>query len=76
MLFRSPAHSPRARALADQLLQALPSFDAIEQLLIDRAVQLSDGNVSAAARLLGVGRGQMDYRLKKRERVGEANGAA
>jgi len=70
----TPAPNPRARSLADQLLQTLPSFDAIEQLLIDRAVQLSDGNVSAAARLLGVGRGQMDYRLKKRERVGAVDG--
>ena len=72
----SPTADARTHRLIDQLLEALPGFEAIEQLLIDRAVQLSDGNVSAAARLLGVGRGQMDYRLKKRERVGEANGAA
>ena len=60
--------------LVDQLLAALPSFDAIEQLLIDRAVQICEGNVSAAARLLRVGRGQMDYRLKKRERGGLGDG--
>jgi ActR/RegA family two-component response regulator len=37
-------------------------------------VQICEGNVSAAARLLRVGRGQMDYRLKKRERGGLVEG--
>ena len=68
-----PPVDPRARRLVDQLLETLPSFDAIEQLLIDRALQRCEGNVSAAARLLQVGRGQMDYRLKKRA---DAAGAA
>ena len=68
------APDPRVQILVDQLLAALPSFDAIEQLLIDRAVQICEGNVSAAARLLRVGRGQMDYRLKKRERGGLVEG--
>jgi DNA-binding NtrC family response regulator len=68
------APDPRVQILVDQLLAALPSFDAIEQLLIDRAVQICEGNVSAAARLLRVGRGQMDYRLKKRERGGLGDG--
>ncbi|MDT7837041.1 sigma 54-interacting transcriptional regulator [Aquabacterium sp. OR-4] len=63
----APAGTPSS--LADQLLASLPSFDAIEQLLLDRAMAQCEGNVSAAARLLGVGRGQMDYRLKKRERT-------
>ncbi|PXW92305.1 regulatory Fis family protein [Sphaerotilus hippei] len=66
-----PDAGPRAQSLADQLLTTLPSFEAIERLLLDRALHQCDGNVSAAARLLRVGRGQMDYRLKKRER-GEA----
>ncbi len=56
------AHSQQ---LADDLLQLLPSFEQIEALLIDRALQQSGGNVSAAARRLRLRRGQIDYRLKK-----------
>jgi transcriptional regulator with GAF, ATPase, and Fis domain len=57
-----------APALADRLLAALPSLDEIEALLLSRALAQAGGNVSAAARRLRVGRGQMDYRLKRRGR--------
>ncbi|MDO9029578.1 MAG: helix-turn-helix domain-containing protein [Hydrogenophaga sp.] len=50
----------------DALLEERVSFDALESLVLDRAVERCAGNVSAAARLLGMGRGQVDYRLKKR----------
>ncbi|NDY93441.1 sigma 54-interacting transcriptional regulator [Ideonella livida] len=60
------APAPDAPALADQLLAVLPSFEAIEDLLLARALAQAGGNVSAAARLLQVGRGQMAYRLKRR----------
>ena len=56
------------RDLADALLEALPSFDQIETLLVQRAMERSNGNVSAAARLLNLRRAQMEYRVKKRER--------
>jgi transcriptional regulator with AAA-type ATPase domain len=55
-------------ALADALL-TLPGEDklaAAEQLLIDRAMQLSDDNKSAAARLLGVSRKAVERRLSAR----------
>ncbi|MCB1916477.1 MAG: sigma 54-interacting transcriptional regulator [Rhodocyclaceae bacterium] len=42
------------------------SFDEIESLLLRKAVECSDGNISAAARLLGMTRPQMVYRLKTR----------
>ncbi|MEY4415635.1 MAG: hypothetical protein RIQ53_2928, partial [Pseudomonadota bacterium] len=58
--------APSADALADQLLQSLPDFDAIERLVFERALARCDGNVSAVARLLRLGRGQVEYRLKKR----------
>lgn len=61
--------SARAQGLADELLSEVPNFEAIERLLFDRAVDRCDGNVSAVARLLQMGRGQVDYRLKKRERA-------
>lgn len=55
-------------SLADALL-GLPGDDklaAAEQLLIDRAMQLSDDNKSAAARLLGVSRKAVERRLAAR----------
>jgi DNA-binding NtrC family response regulator len=55
-------------ALADALL-GLPGDDKLvvaEQLLIDRAMQLSEDNKSAAARLLGVSRKAIERRLAAR----------
>jgi transcriptional regulator with GAF, ATPase, and Fis domain len=54
------------RELVDALLEALPSFEQIETLLVRRAMERSEGNVSAAARLLKLRRAQMEYRVKKR----------
>ncbi|MGH8517182.1 MAG: sigma-54 interaction domain-containing protein, partial [Panacagrimonas sp.] len=62
------APGTRHRELADALLEALPSFEQIETLLVQRAMERSDGNVSAAARLLQLRRAQMEYRIKKREK--------
>jgi len=42
------------------------SLDDIEYLLIKRAVDQAHGNVAAAARILGITRPQMVYRLKSR----------
>ena len=58
--------SARAQGLVDALLEERVSFEALEGLLFDRAVERCAGNVSAAARLLGMGRGQVEYRMKKR----------
>jgi len=58
--------SGRAQGLVDALLEERVSFDALESLVFDRAVERCAGNVSAAARLLGMGRGQVEYRMKKR----------
>jgi DNA-binding NtrC family response regulator len=55
------------QALADSLLEMLPSFDQIETLVFERAMQLSNGNISAAARRLKMGRAQVEYRLKKHQ---------
>jgi DNA-binding NtrC family response regulator len=37
----------------------------VEKTLIERALQRTDGNVSAAARLLSIGREAMRYRMAK-----------
>ena len=42
------------------------SLDEIESLLLKRAVEKANGNVAAAARLLGITRPQMVYRLKNK----------
>ncbi|WP_213308671.1 sigma-54-dependent transcriptional regulator [Paraburkholderia sacchari] len=56
-------------ALADMLLQLEGSdkLAAAEDLLIDRALERTAGNKSAAASLLGVGRKTVERRLKSRE---------
>ncbi|WP_218578838.1 sigma-54-dependent Fis family transcriptional regulator [Vineibacter terrae] len=42
------------------------SLDEIEDALVRKAIQRASGNVSAAARLLGITRSQLVYRLKSR----------
>ena len=42
------------------------SLDEVETLLLKRALARANGNVAAAARLLGITRPQMVYRLKSR----------
>ncbi|WP_109478732.1 sigma 54-interacting transcriptional regulator [Paraburkholderia sp. C35] len=66
----SEASGPVSRAsLADMLLQldGRDKLAAAEDLLIDRALERSAGNKSAAATLLGVGRKTVERRLKSRE---------
>ncbi|MEZ5839345.1 MAG: sigma 54-interacting transcriptional regulator [Hyphomicrobiales bacterium] len=66
------AESARASRCIDKLLRgmtdetAMMSFDEIETVLLKKAVESSDGNIAAAARLLGMTRPQMVYRLKSR----------
>jgi DNA-binding NtrC family response regulator len=54
-------------SLPAQLLQEGFSLEALEQQLIREAMDKSNGNISAAARLLGMTRPQLAYRLKKLE---------
>ena len=42
------------------------SLDEIETMLLQRAIDIARGNAAAAARLLGITRPQMLYRLKSR----------
>jgi DNA-binding NtrC family response regulator len=50
-------------AAVDGLLAAHGSFEAVEAQFLRRALERCEGNVSAAARLLGLRRGQVEYRL-------------
>jgi two-component system, NtrC family, response regulator HydG len=60
-----------ARRLSDLLLHAgadedIVPLDDIETLLLKKAVARAHGNLAAAARLLGITRPQMVYRLRSR----------
>ena len=54
-----------ARALCESILESAGSLDQVERLLLEYAVERSAGNLSGAARLLGITRPQLSYRLKK-----------
>ncbi len=55
--------------LYDDLQRRQLSLDALEDALINEAVSRADGNLSAAARALGLTRPQLSYRLQRlRER--------
>jgi DNA-binding NtrC family response regulator len=57
----SQAHAPAAN---DQVLQGL-TLEAAERLLIERALLDTSGNVSEAARKLGISRMTLRYRMEK-----------
>ena len=42
-------------------------IEELESRLLDEAVRRSEGNLSGAARLLGITRPQLQYRLKKKD---------
>ncbi|NHN77053.1 sigma 54-interacting transcriptional regulator [Azotobacter chroococcum] len=73
--FLAPAQNASAEQddLADALLalEGDNKLQAAENLLIDRALQHSGGNKSAAAQLLGVSRKVVERRLKSRESRGQ-----
>ncbi len=70
----APADAPTSSAastaseveLADSLLDKQCDLQSFEETLIARALERCQGNVSKAARLLGVSRPTLDYRLKRR----------
>lgn len=55
----------RASHLFDSVIDAGLSLDELETLLLEEAVARADGNLSGAARTLGLTRPQLSYRLKK-----------
>ena len=65
-LAAAPGTSDR-EVLCRQVMQAGISLDELEQALIQHAVKEAGGNLSGAARRLGITRPQLNYRLKKKE---------
>jgi transcriptional regulator with PAS, ATPase and Fis domain len=64
---QSPADTQPRPALLETLARLEHGFsiEGLESRLIDEALQKSQGNLAAAARLLGLSRAQFAYRLKK-----------
>ena len=61
----STAEGLRSADAAERILDGLESLDDLEGDLLKAAVSRSEGNLSAAARLLGINRPQLAYWLKK-----------
>jgi DNA-binding NtrC family response regulator len=59
------AGSEALKSLCDQALQSQVGLESLERQLMQVAMQRSGGNLSRAARLLGITRPQLAYRLKK-----------
>ena len=57
----------RTAALLEAILGSGISFEDLESSLLEEAVRRSEGNLACAARLLGITRPQLQYRLKKKE---------
>ena len=57
-------------AFLDYVLEKKVSLDDVETILLAAAVERAGGNLSSAARTLGMTRPQLAYRLKKRETAG------
>ena len=51
--------------LAKELLKDNFEMESFEEILVNTAMEQSEGNVSKAARLLGISRPTMAYKLKK-----------
>ncbi|HJW25092.1 MAG TPA: sigma-54-dependent Fis family transcriptional regulator [Rhodocyclaceae bacterium] len=62
-----PGDKSGGQKLCDSILAAGLSLDALEAQLLQEAVSRSKGNLASAARLLGLTRPQLQYRLKRNE---------
>ncbi len=58
--------------LPGAVLDAGINLEAFEQTLLERAVERANGNLAAAARLLGMTRPQLTYRLRKNRSTDDA----
>lgn len=53
--------------LADQIISHNISLEELESSVLNKALELAKGNISEAARTLGLTRAAFDYRLKKQQ---------
>ena len=62
-----PPRTPDQRELCNIILGSGYSLDQIESMLLEEAVNREQGNLAGAARLLGISRPQISYRLKRNQ---------
>jgi DNA-binding NtrC family response regulator len=60
------------RKLCDEILASGLSLDDIEAMLLHEAMDRANGNCAGAARMLGLTRPQLSYRLKRRQEGSES----
>ena len=63
-------HAGSTTALCEAVFNGTMTLDQLEVMLIETAVDKARGNLSAAARMLGLTRPQLAYRLKRLHEVG------
>jgi DNA-binding NtrC family response regulator len=68
-------HGAATAALCDAVFNGALTLDQLEVMLIETAVDKARGNLSAAARMLGLSRAQLAYRLKRLHDTDAAPGA-
>ncbi|MDE2377213.1 helix-turn-helix domain-containing protein, partial [Bradyrhizobium sp.] len=61
-----------AKALCEAVFNGVMTLDEVESFLIETAVDRARGNLSSAARSLGITRPQLAYRLKRLHEADEA----
>ena len=64
---RGHEEPPAPEPIEDRILDDGVGLAELEQRVVDRALERSGGNVSQAAKLLGLSRAQMAYRVKKQQ---------
>jgi DNA-binding NtrC family response regulator len=64
--------APQQRELCARIVDSGVPLEALEQQVLELAVERAHGNLSLAARLLGMTRPQLAYRLKRRASDGAA----
>ncbi len=70
-----PEHGP-CKALCEAVLAGTMTLEQVEQLMLESAVSRARGNLSLAARMLGLTRAQLAYRIKHRAPEGAGQAAA
>jgi len=53
------------RSLCEAVINGVMTLDQVEAMLLETAVDKARGNLSSAARMLGLTRPQLAYRLKR-----------
>ena len=57
--------APSSKALCEAVFSGAMTLEQVEAMLLETAVDKARGNLSSAARLLGVTRPQLAYRLRR-----------